>query len=101
MSEEIARFSAEQTANFLGGGALGRPQYADPELQRKMDAHRRALRIAFNDCTDLLGEALHDLSPSTENRLRTLHQEAVDGNSDATRLYITLVAELASQALAP
>lgn len=101
MSDEIARFSAEQTANFLGGGELGRPQYTDPDLQAKMDAHREAMREAFSQSTNFLAAGLERLSPHTADRLRALHTEAMEGNVDAMHLYITMIAELATQALVP
>lgn len=100
MSDEIARYSAEQTARFLAGGDLGRPTYS-PELEAKMKEHRNRLRTAFADCTEILTNALEDLSSHTAARLKELHEAAVNADADAMRLYITMMAELATQALVP
>lgn len=97
----LAKFSAEQTAAFLGGGELGRPKYADPEMQKKQEVHRAALRDTFEVCTERLVEALHDLSPQTAERLDAWHKAAMEGDADAARMYAVMVAELAKQALLP
>lgn len=100
-SEEVASFSAEATANFLSGGELGRPTYADAEVQQRMDRQRENLRIALRQITPILCEALHQDSPQTEAHLKTHLANALAGDVPSYRMYCAMLAELGKQALQP
>jgi hypothetical protein len=97
----IARFSAKQTADFFGGGLLGRPEWTDPEVQRKQDLQRQKLREALDLAVKAQHRALHELSPETARRMLDLYEGAVTGNEQQLRLFVAMHTELAFQALMP
>jgi hypothetical protein len=101
MPPDIARFSAEQTAEFFGGGELGRPQWADPEVQRKQDAQRELLRAAVASSTKQMASALSRYSPESQQRLLQLSEAALAGDAKARRLFVAMYTELLAQALLP
>jgi hypothetical protein len=98
-SKVIARFSAEQTARFFGGGDLGRPAWADPETQRKQDRQRLLLRGALTHSVQEFAEALRELSPQSSQRLMQLGQGALNGDKESLRLFTAMYTELLAQAL--
>jgi hypothetical protein len=63
MSESLARFTAEQTARFFGGGELGKPKWTDPEMQRKQDRQQALLQQALGVSVTQFNRALMELSP--------------------------------------
>jgi hypothetical protein len=99
MSEIVARFSAEQTARFFGGGELGRPSWEDPETQAKQDMQRQRLRAAYARSVVDLNAALRELSPQTADRLVELWHQARNGDPGAIRLFGAMYMELLAQAL--
>lgn len=100
--KSIARFSAEQTARFLGGGDLGRPEWTDEAIVGVVQKEqRKRLRSAFKEITPILAQALHELSPQTEQRLTQYYQAAEEGNTASYHYYLVMVAELCKQALEP
>jgi hypothetical protein len=96
---DIASFSAEQFARYAGGGQLGRPKWADPEMQRKQDLQRERLREALGESVKLYVKALRELSPDTAARLQNLTEHALAGNPEAFRLWMAMYGELCEQAL--
>lgn len=99
MSKEIARFSAEQTARFLAGGELGRPEYADSGVARRMENQRRELRAGWILALEALHASLRQESAQTAARLIELRQAAFAGDPDAARLLTAMLGELLKQAL--
>jgi transposase len=95
---EIARFTAEQTARYFAGGELGKPEYTDPEVRRKMDVQQARLRAALDASVDIYADALAELSPQTEARLYELHR-AAGTDPQAGHLLLTMLQELGVQAL--
>jgi hypothetical protein len=101
MSEEIARFSKEQTAAFLAGGELGRPEYTNPETARRMELQRKQLRVGWNAALDAMYQSLKEESPQSASRLLELKRAAFAGDTDAMRLLTSMLGELLKQGLAP
>lgn len=97
--KDLASFSKEQTARFLGGGDIGRPQWADPEMQRKQDEQRDLLREALRQSTEFFCAALQDLSPRSSAVLETYARDALAGDEAATQKFLLFYGDLCLQAL--
>lgn len=99
--QELASFSKEATANFLAGGELGRPQWADPAEQRRQDEQRELLRNALQEMTPILARALHKHSSQAEASLVAHLSAALEGDVQSYKMYCAMLAELGKQALQP
>lgn len=99
MEKDLASFSKEQTAKFLGGGDLGRPVYADPEMQRKQDEQRELLRAALEQSVEFFCAALKDLSPRSCEVIEQYAKDALAGDEVATQKFLLFFGDLCLQAL--
>lgn len=91
----VASFSAEQTAEFLRGGNIGKPEIHDPEVRARMERQHRALRKAlFEEVVPELAKALERDSPQTGQRLLQLSQGAFHGDPRASQLLAVVIGEL-------
>jgi hypothetical protein len=99
VSEIIASFTAEQTAEFFSGGELGKPTIHDPRTRERMERQRQDLLAGFESAVGDLVRSLRRDSPRTADRLQQLWGSAKSGNPEARRLFPVMVAELAKQAL--
>lgn len=95
----LASYTAEQTARFFGGGELGKPQWADPETQRKQDLQQQRLLEALGVSVNLFRDALKEFSPQTRDRLQELWEHTQRGDPRARGLFVTMYTELMAQAL--
>jgi len=98
VSELIASYTAEQTARFFGGGEIGKPKYADPELQARVDRLQQRLLKAFDDVVEKLSEAVVIDGQITNQRLNELWYAARRGDARSRDLLGVLINELLKQA---
>lgn len=97
----VASFTKEQTAEFLGGGELGRPKWTDPKEQRRQDNQRKWLREALEKSVVELEFALSMYSVQTRDSLRVHFDKALQGDVDSYKMFLVMLGELTKQALQP
>lgn len=98
----IASYSAEQTAAFLGGAPLGKPQIHDPELAGRLAAQQvRIRRALFDEMIPSLAAALDGDSAQTAHRLRCLSQASFNGETRATEMLAIMLNEMIGWGLKP
>jgi len=97
--KDLARFSKEQTAKMLAGGDIGRPQWADPEMQRRQDEQRDLLREALSQSVEFFVAATKDLSPRSSEVLEQYAKGAMEGDEALTQKFLLFYGDLCLQAL--